>query len=70
MTYEQLALFILDTFSVEQKQQNVTVEVDNREFFQVKDLQETQTPDEIHGYVYEDEAVDILGNHHWYMRLR
>ena len=25
---------ILDTFSVEQKQQNVTVEVDNREFFQ------------------------------------
>ena len=70
MTYEELALYILDTFSVEQKQQDVTVEVMPNEFFGVLDLQKTQIADEIHGYVSEDEAVDILGNNHWFLRLR
>ena len=57
MTYEELANLIAN-FSPEQKQHDVTVEVLNGEFFPVRDIQETKTEDEVHGYVYEEEAID------------
>jgi len=69
MTYEELANLIAN-FSPEQKQHDVTVEVLNGEFFPVRDIQETKTEDEVHGYVYEEEAIDLLGNNHWYIRLK
>ena len=68
MTYEELANLIAN-FSPEQKQQDVTIEVLSGEFLPVKNLTKTQIADEIHGYVYENEIVDILGNNHWFLTL-